>query len=339
MHIAIVTDAWHPQVNGVVRTLSTTVEVLKKRGHAVDVIHPGMFLGFNLGRVLQGLRLGLPFFIGRHLRGARAVHISTEGPLGWAAKRWCERNGVPYTTAYHTNFADYLNRKFKIPRSVANAQLRSFHAGARRVLVPTRSQIVKLEAMGFKNCHLWGRGVDERIFNPKLRAEDAEALVPLLGRERPWLLNVGRVSEEKNLEAFLALKLGGTKVVVGDGPDRARLAAAYPDAVFVGEKRGHDLAAFYRAADCFVFPSRFDTFGLVNIEAIACGTPVAAYPVTGPIDIVLNEVTGYLDENLSEAVLAALSLKPVQGYFSWQNATDQFIQGLAPRPKEALKAA
>lgn len=331
MHIAIVTDAWHPQVNGVVRTLSTTVEVLRSRGYVVDVIHPGMFPGLALNRVLKGLRIAFPFRLGTHLRGARAIHISTEGPLGWSAKRWCDRNEVPYTTAYHTNFAEYLHRNFKVPRAIANERLKSFHGGARRVLVPTRSQIRELEALGFKNCHLWGRGVDTRVFNPDTRPGDDVALAPVIGLPRPWLLSVGRVSAEKNLDEFLKLKIGGTKIVVGDGPDRARLAAAYPDAVFVGEKRGHDLAAFYRAADCFVFPSRFDTFGLVNIEAIACGTPVAAYPVTGPIDIIEQERTGYLDEDLSEAVLASLSLKPVHGHFSWQNATDQFIYGLAPR--------
>ena len=338
MHIAIVTDAWAPQVNGVVRTLLSTVGRLRERGHVVTVVEPSLFAGITLGRWLPGMRIAFPRGIGERLDPANVVHIATEGPLGHAAKLYCDSKGIPYTTAYHTNFPAYLRTNFRVPSALTYRYLRWFHGRSRAVLVPSMSQIGTLAAHGFKRCRLWGRGVDTATFHSsRITNPDSIAAQRLRDLPRPLWLNVGRVSKEKGLDDFLKLDLPGTKIVVGEGPDLYRLSSKYPDAVFLGKQKGKQLAAYYRLADVFVFPSKFDTFGLVNIEAIACGTPVAAYPVTGPIDIVEPGITGYLDEDLKKACLLAFHLAPFERDFSWDKATDQFVDALIVRTEDETK--
>ena len=303
MRLSIVTDAWWPQVNGVVTTISTLVEALRAEGHEVDVIHPGDFRTIACPGYPE-IRLAVATGrVGARLRGfvPDRVHIVTEGPLGWAARRFVRRNGWRHTTSFHTRFPEYVRARLPwAPLSPGYALLRRFHRHAAATLVPTPAMARELEALGFGRLVVWNRGVDTDLFSPDAAFDPGVA--------RPLYLYVGRVSREKNIDAFLALELEGTKVVVGDGPDRARLEAAWPEAVFIGVRRGRDLAAWFAAADVFVFPSRTDTFGLVMLEAIACGTPVAAYPVTGPIDVVHDGVTGCLDEDLGAAARRCLDL-------------------------------
>lgn len=303
MKIIIVTDAWEPQVNGVVRTLTQTRDYLIKFGHHVEMITPesfhtipcptypsiplALFPGRKIAKMLEASR-------------ADAVHIATEGTLGMAARRWCIRNKVKFTTSYHTQFPEYISLRAPIPLSWSYAWLRRFHGKAERTLVPTVSQQQRLQQRGFKNVVVWGRGVDTEIFTPN------EAIAVDL--PKPLFVNMGRVAIEKNIEAFLELDLPGSKMVIGDGPDRAALQAKYPKVKFVGAKFGKELASWVAAADVFVFPSKTDTFGLVILEAMACGVPVAAYPVTGPMDIIEEGVTGCLDESLQQAALAALAV-------------------------------
>jgi glycosyltransferase involved in cell wall biosynthesis len=337
VHIALVTDAWAPQVNGVVRTLNATVDAIRARGHVVTVVSPDMFPSLSVGALLPGMRFAIPRGIGPYLNAANVVHIATEGPLGHAAKLFCDVRRIPYTTAYHTNYPEYLKTNFRVPVPIAYRYMRWFHRRSRSVLVPTMSMIGDLVGNGFRRCKLWGRGVDTNLFHPHRISNDDIIVSRLLeGLPRPYWINVGRVSKEKGLDDFLKLDLPGTKIVVGEGPDMERLKRAYPDTKFVGKQVGHKLAAFYRHSDVFVFPSRFDTFGLVNIEAISCGTPVAAFPVTGPIDIVEEGVTGSLNEDLKAACLAALKLGRVHKDFSWDGPTDQFLDALIWRsPEEA----
>lgn len=342
MRIALVTDAWTPQVNGVVRTLTTTVAHLRGRGHHVLVIEPSQFRGIPAGGLLKGMSIPLPPYRMERLFDAEAVHIATEGALGLAAKRFCDRHGIRYTTAVHTNFPAYMRANFRLPEAQSYRFMRWFHRKATRVMVPTQSMIDELAANGFTNCALWGRGVDTDLFQPEPRP-DVDAEVPFDENwPRPWWINVGRVSREKNLEDFLALGLPGTSIVVGDGPDRKRLAAEYPDVKFVGPLYGEVLPAAYRAADVFVFPSKFDTFGLVIAEAISCGLPVVGYPVTGPIDIVEDRWTGVLAkgdtrEDLREACnLSLLLIGRVEGQFSWAKATDQFEGNLVMGMSSAI---
>lgn len=323
MKITIVTDAWHPQVNGVVRTLSETAARLVELGYEVTTVTPDQFAGIPIS-ALPGMKLAVPpYRIGRWLDDADMIHIATEGPLGLAARRHCQKMGWAYTTAFHTNFAAYIESNFRIPQRFGYRYLRWFHRDSKAVMVPTKSMIQTLTEQGFTNLALWGRGVDEKVFNriPHGTGLDQSAT-------RPFWLNVGRVSAEKNIEDFLKLDLPGTKFVVGTGPESTRLQMRYPDVQFLGQKSGGDLAACYRDADVFVFPSRFDTFGLVNIEAISCGTPVAAYPVTGPIDIVDEGINGALDEDLKAACMRALALPDSGQTFSWLNATRQFVDNL-----------
>lgn len=325
MRLGLVTDAWEPQVNGVVRTLMATLDEARRidPDFEVDVVEPGLFRGVRV-KALAGLKLALPpFDLETRFKDITHLHIATEGPLGFAAKRLCDSRGWAYTTAFHTNFPDLLSRNYRIPEGISFPGLRWFHARSKAVLVPTPSMIRRLEARGFESLVQWGRGVDATF-----RAEGP--LHPAFAEHpRPHWLNVGRVSLEKNLDAFLALDLPGTKFVVGDGPDRERLERVFPQTVFLGQMKGETLATAYRAADVFVFPSRFDTFGLVNIEAIACGTPVAAFPVTGPIDIVTPQ-TGALDADLTSACWGALRLGRVAGTFSWRQPTEIFLKALVP---------
>lgn len=331
MRIAIVTDAWLPQMNGVVRTLTTTCELLRARGHQVLVISPDQFRSLPCPTYPE-IRLALtgPGSIPARLCAFApdAIHIATEGPLGMAARRYCTGFGVRFTTAYHTQFPEYLASRTHLPAALFWRYIRWFHAPAHRVLVATRSIREELRAQGLTALHHWGRGVDLECFTPDAMPAPEFARLP-----RPIQLYVGRVAVEKNIEAFLRSGQPGSKVVVGDGPELESLRARYPEAHFLGRRSGAALAGCYAGADVFVFPSRTDTFGLVIIEALACGTPVAAFPVAGPRDIVTGGI-GALDENLDRAIAAALRCSRAAcarhgASFSWDVATDQFVAGLA----------
>ena len=330
MRIVIVTDAWSPQVNGVVRTLQTIQAELEARGHAVKIISPDLYGSFPCPTYPE-IRLAFvrSSVVGQAIAAFQpdAVHIATEGPLCLAARRWCLRTGVPFTTAYHTHFPDYVSRRTGLPARWFWSYIRWFHGPAQAVLVSTGSVRQQLRAHGLAQVRPWGRGVDLAAFTPK-----AEPPVLFADLPRPIQLYVGRVAIEKNLKAFLGNAHPGSKVVVGDGPARAELEVAYPDAHFFGPLFGEDLAGAYAGADVFVFPSRTDTFGLVMIEAMVCGTPVAAYPVSGPIDIV-TQASGALSDDLEHAIAAALlcdrAACAAHGRrFSWARSADEFLTGL-----------
>lgn len=334
--IAIVTDAWYPQVNGVVRTLFTTCDILRQWGHDVTIISPEQYRSFPAPTYPE-IRLALtaPGSVGRQLAriGPDAVHIATEGPLGFAARRYCVSRNVPFTTAYHTQFPDYLARRTGLPASWFWRYIRWFHRPAQRIMVATESIRQQLREQGLTQLSHWSRGVDLFCFSP-----DAPRPPEYDGLEGPILLYVGRIAVEKNIEAFLACEYPGTKVVVGDGPARASLEAKFPDARFMGKRSGVELAGFYSGADIFVFPSKTDTFGLVMIEALACGTPVAAYPVPGPLDIVTDNV-GAMSEDLARAIDAARYCErsacvAAGAAFSWDAATRQFLDGLVALEEE-----
>ncbi|MDP1028432.1 glycosyltransferase family 1 protein [Sphingomonas sp. KR1UV-12] len=332
MRIALVSDAWSPQVNGVVRTLTTTVAELRRQEHAVETITPD---GFTTVPCPSYPEIRLAIAAGRGVRrrleafAPDAVHIATEGPLGWAARRWCTGAGLPFTTSFHTRFPDYLAVRTGLPADLFWASLRRFHGRAARVFVATPMLAAELRARGLPHTHLWGRGVDLALFRP-----EGERLPELAGVAGPILLHVGRIAPEKNIEAFLTTNVSGTKVIVGDGPALATLRRRYPDALFLGALHGERLAAAYRSADAFVFPSRTDTFGLVMAEAIASGTAVAAYPVAGPLDVVEAD-SGVLDADLAVAIAGALRLDRARvaeagRQFDWARCTGQFLDGLTP---------
>jgi glycosyltransferase involved in cell wall biosynthesis len=338
VRLALITDAWLPQVNGVVRTLGHTIREIEAAGHEVTVISPADFRTIPCPTYPE-IRLSL--FAGRAVRrrlemlAPDAVHVATEGPLGLAARNWCVRRNRPFTTAYHTQFPEYVRARFPVPLSLGYAAVRWFHGRASRTLVTTQSMQRLLESRGFGRLAVWGRGVDTDLFRPRDRR--------FLDLPRPIWLYFGRIAVEKGVEDFLALDLPGTKLVVGGGPAAADLQRRYPDAVFAGYRYGEDLATHIAASDVFVFPSRTDTFGLVLLEAMACGVPVAAYPVTGPIDVVVRGVTGVLSEDLRAAAMAALQLSPEACrahalQHSWAAATRQFLANLAIPEAEALPA-
>lgn len=339
--IAIVTDAWLPQMNGVVRTLRTTCDELRALGHRVLVISPDQFASIPCPTYPEiRLALARPGDVARRLRGFSpgAIHIATEGPLGVAARRYCAKYGIAFTTAYHTQFPDYLAQRTHLPAAWFWQYIRWFHRPARRVLVATESISDELRAHGLSQLHRWSRGVDLSCFTP-----DAPPPPEFAGLARPIQLYVGRVAVEKNIQAFLDGSYPGTKVVVGDGPCLEALTAAYPDVCFLGRRSGRELAGCYANADVFVFPSRTDTFGLVMIEALACGTPVAAFPVAGPRDIVTADV-GALSDDLDRAIAAALycdrrACAHYGASFSWAEATGQFLGGLAALEPVALPPA
>ncbi len=345
MRIAIVTDAWSPQVNGVVRTLQTTRAELEAMGHVVAVISPDQYMSLPCPTYPEiRLALARPGTVGQAIArfGPDAVHLATEGPLCLAARRWCVKQGLPFTTAYHTNFPDYVAQRTGLPAAWFWCYIRWFHGPAQAVLVSTASVQAQLRAHGLAQVRDWGRGVDLNNFTP-----DAPPPALFADLPRPIMLYVGRVAVEKNLEAFLATDHAGSKVVVGEGPARDTLERAYPQAHFVGALFGRDLAGAYAGADVFVFPSRTDTFGLVMIEALACGTPVAAYPVTGPIDIV-TPATGALSVRLEDAIAAALlcdrmACAAYGRSFSWRTSARQFLAGLhaiePAAPVQALSPA
>jgi len=330
LRILLVTDAWTPQVNGVVITLRNTITGLEAAGHIVETIGPDRFRSIPCPTYPE-IRLALAPGRGLAKMAERfapdAVHIATEGPLGIAARSWSIRRRIPFTTAYHTRFPEYVHARIHLPVAITYAWMRHFHGRASAVMVPTPAIYDDLAARGFRNLVMWGRGVDTDLFRPG---------VPLQRDwRRPVFMYVGRVAVEKNIEAFLALDLPGGKVVVGDGPQREALARRFPDVVFTGAKHGEELAAHFRSADAFVFPSRTDTFGLVLLEAMASGVPVAAYPVPGPIDVVRPGVSGVLGEDLRAAAMEALALDRagVRAHaleFSLARATRQFMDHLRP---------
>jgi glycosyltransferase involved in cell wall biosynthesis len=339
--LALATDAWFPQVNGVVRSLSTTVTLLEARGHTVDVIAPDRFLTVPMPGY-PTIRLAIaPRFVVRRLLDTMApdlVHIATEGPIGWAARGWCLSRDVPFTSAFHTRFPDYTAVRTGISAERLWPIMRRFHAPSSAVLASTRSLADELHTRGIGPTMPWSRGIDDTLFRPEGPRH------PDLARLRgPVLLNVGRVAAEKNLRAFLDADVSGSKVVVGDGPALASLKRRYPHVLFLGALTGGALAGAYRAADCFVFPSLTDTFGLVVIEALACGLPVAGFPVSGPIDILgadgrgaeqrMPQAAGVLDRDLARAIDGALAVDrgaaaSLGSRFSWSRATDQFEQAL-----------
>jgi glycosyltransferase involved in cell wall biosynthesis len=305
MRIMIVTDAWLPQTNGVVRTLAQTAEWLGRFGHEVRMLTPQDFRSIACPTYPE-IRLSLlpRKLVERKIAefSPQALHIATEGPLGLAARRHCLRRNLRFTTSYHTQFPQYLRARFPIPLVVSYWALHRFHGAAVRCMVSTLSLRHELEGRGFKNLAAWRRGVDTQLFKPGPK--------DFLDMPRPIAAYVGRVAVEKNVEAFLRMPWDGSKIVIGDGPERARLQAHYPGTVFTGFRFAEDLAAHLAAADVMVFPSLTDTFGLVNLEAMACGVPVAAYPVSGPIDVIEDGVTGALDHDLEKAARRALLLDP-----------------------------
>jgi glycosyltransferase involved in cell wall biosynthesis len=341
MRIALVTDAWEPQVNGVVRTLQSVRAVLEAQGHRVMVISPDRFYSLPCPTYPE-IRLALVRVatIGAMLEQFEpdAIHLATEGPLCIAARRWCLRHRFPFTTAYHTQFPDYVSARSGVPAEWVWRYIRWFHAPAAAILASTPSIRRTLVDHGLTRVRHWGRGVDLANFRPGIAPHPAFAAL-----ERPIQLYVGRVAVEKNLEAFLASRHPGTRVVVGDGPARAALEAKFPEAKFLGPLFGGALAGAFAGADVFVFPSRTDTFGLVMIEALACGTPVAAFPVPGPIDVLTPE-TGAMREDLTEAIAAALQLdrEACAAYgqgFTWEASARQFLDALVPIIEEMRAAA
>jgi glycosyltransferase involved in cell wall biosynthesis len=330
VNILIVSDAWHPQVNGVVRTISTVRKELESMGQTVEVIGPDRFRTLPMPsypeiRLAIGAKRSLWAMI-TELR-PDCIHIATEGPLGFAARAYCLKHGKPFTTAYHTRFPEYVRDRAPIPLILSYALVRRFHKPSSAVMVATQTIEDALVGRGFANIKRWTRGVDTELFRPRDKN--------FLDLPRPLSMYVGRVAVEKNLEEFLKLDLPGTKVVVGDGPAREELQRKYPAVHWVGAKHGEELAQHYAAADVFVFPSRTDTFGLVLLEALASGVPVAAYPVPGPLDVVNGSGAGVLDEDLKRAVEGALTISPqtcrdyALGY-SWRRSAEQFLSNLRP---------
>jgi 1,2-diacylglycerol 3-alpha-glucosyltransferase/glucuronosyltransferase len=343
MRVLIATDAWHPQVNGVVRTLTSLARTAKGLGVDIEFLSPEGFRTFPLP-TYPGLRLAFP---GRAAIARRierhdpdAIHVATEGPIGHAVRAYCVRRGLPFTTSYTTRFPEYISARAPIPESWIYAALRRFHNSGAVTMVATASLTAELQARGFARIGMWTRGVDTNLFNPDRAIE--------LPFPRPIFVCVGRVAVEKNLEAFLSLDLPGTKMVIGTGPCEAELKRKFPDVKFLGQIENGNLAAHVAAADVFVFPSRTDTFGVVQLEALASGLPIAAFPVTGPKDVIAGHPVGVLDEDLRAACLAALKLdrKACRAFaldYSWENSARQFIGHLqrlkAGQPARAMSAA
>ena len=333
--LTIVTDAWTPQVNGVVTTLRNTSRMLTRMGHEVTMITPEHFRSvpcpgykeirlsaFAGKKVAQMLESSLP----------DAIHIATEGPLGMAGRAWCLKNEFPFATSCHTQFPEYIRLRAPIPTSWTYAWLRRFHGSAHTTLVRSKTQRKLLEERGFRHLRLWPGAVDTELFRP--RGKDA------LDLPRPISMYMGRVAVEKGLDAFLGLDLPGSKVVVGGGPDLEKLRGAYPDAHFLGPKFGEELAGLLSAADVFVFPSKTDTLGLVMLEAMACGVPVAAFPVPGPLDVIRDGSTGAMEEDLASAVFRALAMDPgacidYAEEHSWKRSTERFLAAQLPHHQDS----
>ena len=340
MRIAIVTDAWAPQVNGVVRTLGATRRELERMGHDVEMITPDRFATLPCPTYPEiRLSLASPSAVGRMIEDSRceALHIATEGPLGWAARRYALRRGLVFTTAYHTRFPEYLRPRFGVPLGWTYAWLRRFHAPSSTVMAPTPSIVADLRMRGFANAALWTRGVDLDLFGTDPGGADDVPPPEAAGLRRPVFLYVGRVAVEKNIEAFLDIDLPGSKWIVGDGPQRDALQRRHggPHIRWAGAQPPDALARYYRAADVFVFPSRTDTFGLVMLEALACGVPVAAFDVPGPRDVVGGSGAGAIGPDLRAACLQALAIPRARARahaerFGWAEAARQFAGHLRP---------
>ncbi len=335
IRVVIVTDAWFPQVNGVVRTLHTLGMTLTAMDQEVIHVTPDHFRTAPCPTYPE-IRLALMprRKVARLIEAAQpcAIHIATEGPLGLAARQYCRKRGLPFTTAYHTRFPEYIHARFRLPLAWSYAFMRWFHGRSSGIMVATETIEQDLRKRGFGNIKRWTRGVDTELFHPRWRTAPPDDLPG--GDERRFLY-VGRVAIEKNIRAFLDLKLPGRKIVVGDGPQLAELSRQYPDVVFAGARHGEDLARWYAAADVFVFPSRTDTFGLVLIEALASGVPVAAYPVPGPLDVIGDHPAGALDDDLGRAVERALTIRrdvcrAHAETFSWTASALQFLGNLRP---------
>lgn len=333
MKILIVSDAGGGQINGVVRTLEATITELRKLGHSVVSISPENYTRTFPLPWYPEIRIPVPYDFWNwgiknliETQKFDAVHIATESVLGLVARKACLDLNQKFTTAYHTQFPAYVKSHFGISETIGFCYMRWFHKHSQAVMVPTETMRKNLIDNGFKNVVIWGRGVDKRLFHPR------ELISEPWSGVRPYWLNVGRVSVEKNLDAFLSLDLPGTKIVVGDGPDLTRLTREYPDVLFLGAKTGIDLAECYNHADVFVFPSITDTYGLVIAEAISSGCPVAAFPVAGPIDVIEPGSTGMLDKCLASACLNALYLskhrKTIERNFSWDLTTKDFLKFL-----------
>jgi glycosyltransferase involved in cell wall biosynthesis len=329
MRVLIATDAWRPQVNGVVRSLEHVAREAPCFGIEIVLLTPDRFRtvplpGYSEIRLSLATAGAVRRHFGRH--APTHIHIATEGPLGLATRRACLQQGRPFTPSYHTRFPEYLALRRLAPKDWTYAALRRFHGASCGVMVSTPSLEAELSSRGFRRLMRWSRGVDTELFRPRTS--------PALDLPRPVFLFVGRIAVEKNLEAFLSLDLPGSKVIVGDGPQRAALAAAYPDARFLGTLAGEDLARVYAAADVFVFPSLTDTFGIVLLEALASGVPVAAFPVSGPADVIGSSGCGALDADLKLAALRALEIprERCRTYalgFSWRESARQFFQNIS----------
>ena len=342
MRIAIVTDAWSPQVNGVVRTLQAVSRELRVLGHEVLVVAPDSFVSLPCPTYPEiRLALARSSVVGRRLEefGAEAIHLATEGPICLAARKYCLGRDLPFTTAYHTQFPDYVAARTGADPAWLWRYIRWFHAPAQAVLASTPTVAATLRDHGIDRIRPWGRGVDFATFGSAGARDPQMTALP-----GPVQLYVGRIAIEKNIEAFLSSTHPGTKVVIGDGPARTDLVRRFPAARFLGVRQGAELAAAFRAADVLVFPSRTDTFGLVMAEALACGTPVAAYPVAGPQDVIDARV-GAMDKDLAAAIAAALTrdrrlCAAYAARFSWPASARQFLQALVPaRPRELRMAA
>ncbi|HRP35754.1 MAG TPA: glycosyltransferase family 1 protein [Gammaproteobacteria bacterium] len=330
MRIALVSDAWLPQTNGVVRTLRETTRCLEAGGHAVCTVTPTPFMTLPCPTYPEIRLAAWPWRrVRRILDDFRpdAVHIATEGPIGLAGRHWCRDRGLTFTTSFHTRFPEYVRLRAPIPEGWTWRVLRWFHDAAARTLVPTATQQSELAARGFRSPVVWGRGVDTELFHPRRRTG--------LPGPGPHLVYLGRVAVEKNIGAFLALDVPGTKWVIGGGPALESFREAWPGVNFLGARHGVELASLLASGDVFVFPSRTDTFGIVLLEAMACGMPVAAYPVPGPADVVRHGETGVLDEDLAVAVRGALELdrgacrrQALEN--TWERATEQFSAHLVP---------
>jgi glycosyltransferase involved in cell wall biosynthesis len=328
--LLVATDAWEPQVNGVVRTLQATIRELVERGVEVEIVHPGRFSTLALP-TYPDIRLAI--VPPRRLKALiaesapDAIHIATEGPIGWAARAACASLGQRFTTSYHTRFPEYLRARAPVPEGLTYAMLRRFHAPAAAVMVSTERMRRELAARGFRNLAIWPRGVDTELFRP-----DRPSVLDL---PRPIFLTVGRLAVEKNMAAFLALDLPGSKVVVGDGPQAEELRRHFPEAHFLGMRQGTDLAAVYASADVFVFPSLTDTYGIVMLEAAAAGLPTAAFPAPGPLDVLGGTGAAALDADLRRACLKALEIsrRPCRDLAlsrSWRSATDDLLSHIMP---------
>ncbi len=331
MRIALISDAWHPQINGVVTTLVETCEALRSLGHTVKLIDPGLFRTTSCPGYPD---VRLAFLCGPWLRPIiqdfvpDAIHIATEGPVGYAARRYCLYKGYSYTTSLHSRYPEYLKLRVGFPLWLSHVYMYWFHSQSRRIMLATDSMHRELSAKGYQRIVRWSRGVDTELFRPRAKS--------FIQDRRPIFMYTGRVAVEKNIESFLDLKLPGTKYIIGDGPQREALMGAYPDVRFVGYQQGEQLARYMAAADVFLFPSKTDTFGLVMLEALACGVPVAAYPVVGPVDVITDTRVGTLDWDLRAAALNCLRLDSndcrqyALGY-SWQKSASQFIGNLVPK--------